>query len=76
MNRTSRPRDQIQLEILKKDIAARLARVCDGWTHAEREELVSRIAQNELRFPSGRFLSDVLQEDEMRKLGLEVGHRR
>jgi hypothetical protein len=44
------PPSDAEIEKLKREIRARLSRVCEGWTPAAFEALVEDIAETELRY--------------------------
>lgn len=60
--------EPVEIERLKKDVNERLAKVCVGWTAEEKEALVLKIVQNELMYPSGRLVTDILLEDDLARL--------
>lgn len=59
------------VEVLKNDIRNRLAKVCAGWSDADREALVNKVTVNELRYPSGRLTSDIIMESEAERLHIQ-----
>jgi len=65
---THRPGEPQEIERLKQDVNDRLAKVCVGWTASEKEALVLKIVQNELMYPSGRLMADILLEDDLARL--------
>lgn len=66
--------DRTDIEALKRDIRERLAKVCAGWSPADTEALVNQVTMNELRYPSGRLMSDFEIESEAQRL--DVGPNR
>lgn len=64
------------IELLKQDIRERLARVCAGWSPDEKEALVNKVTMNELRFPTGRLMSDFAIESEAQRLDIGVSRQR
>ncbi len=68
MNGFRRGRNDI--ESVKDDIRRRLAKVCAGWTDEDRERLVNQVTMNELRFPSGRLITDLAVESEALRLDI------
>ena len=57
-----------EIERLKQDVNERLAKVCVGWSASEKEALVLKIVQNELMYPSGRLMADIVLEDDLARL--------
>jgi hypothetical protein len=60
--------EDIEVERLKQDVCARLEKVCAGWTAEEKEALILKIVQNELMFPSGRLMADIMLEDDLARV--------
>lgn len=71
---TGSHRTPTDIELLKQNIRERLERVCAGWSVADKEALVNKVTMNEIRFPSGRLMSDFAVESEAQRL--DVGTSR
>ena len=57
-----------EIERLKRDVSERLDKVCAGWSAAEKEALVLKIVQNEMMFPSGRLMADIILEADLARV--------
>ena len=68
--------EEPEVERLKRDVEKRLEKVCASWPAADREALVLKIVQNELMFPSGRLMADIILEDDIARAGIRKTAKR